>query len=134
MYFCIMNDNFVNIKTAQKYTKIEVSNQKNIDKFVKEVSDADIYSKLEPNLNTDPNYNYEILAKHLQLAKSKHIPQKNPKKFNKRKHFIEKWMTQELLAQVVKVNSLYVKGKQLQSPMFFMTLLNRDLKVVKKIY
>ena len=76
MYFCIMNDNFVNIKTAQKYTKIEVSNQKNIDKFVREVSDADIYSKLEPNLNTDPNYNYEILAKHLQLAKSKHIPQK----------------------------------------------------------
>ena len=43
-------------------------------------------------------------------------------------------MTQELLAQVVKVNSLYVNGKQLQSPMFFMTLLNRDLKVVKKIY
>ena len=41
MYFCIMNDNFVNIKTAQKYIKIEVSNQNNIDKFVKEVSDAD---------------------------------------------------------------------------------------------
>ena len=46
MYFCIMNDNFVNIKTAQKYIKIEVSNQKNIDKFVKEVSGADIYSKI----------------------------------------------------------------------------------------
>ena len=97
MYFCIMNDIFLNIKTAQKYIKIEVSNQNNIDKFVREVSDADIYSKFEPNLNTDPNYNYEILAKHLQLAKSKHIPQKT-KKFNKRKHFKEKWMTQELLA------------------------------------
>ena len=110
MYFCIMKDNFLNIKTAQKYIKIEVSNQNNIDKFVREVSDADIYSKLEPNLNTDPNHNYEILAKHLQLAKSKHIPQKT-KKFNKRKHFKEKWMTQELLAQVVKKNSLYVKWK-----------------------
>ena len=76
MYFCIMNDNFLNIKTAQKYIKIEVSNQNNIDKFGREVSDADIYSKLEPNLNTDPNHNYEILAKHLQLAKCKHIPQK----------------------------------------------------------
>ena len=105
-----MNDIFLNIKTAQKYIKIEVSNQNNIDKFVREVSDADIYSKLEPNLNTDPNNNYEILEKHLQLAKSKHIPQKN-KKFNKRKHFKEKWMTQELLAQVVKKNSLYVKWK-----------------------
>ena len=34
---------------------LEVSNQNNMDKFVKEVSDADIYSKLEPNLNIDPN-------------------------------------------------------------------------------
>ena len=76
MYFCIMNNNFLNIKTAQKYIKIEVSNQNNIDKFVRKVSDAGIYSNLEPNLNTDPNHNYEILAKHLQLAKSKHIPQK----------------------------------------------------------
>ena len=31
MYFCIMNDNFMNIKTAQKYIKIEVSNQNNIN-------------------------------------------------------------------------------------------------------
>ena len=128
-----MNDNFVNIKTAQKYIKIEFSNQNNIDKFVKEVSDADIYSKLEPNLNTDPIHNYEILAKHLQLAESKHIPQKT-KKFNKRKHFKEKWMTHELLAQVVKKIHYMLNGKQLQSPMFLMTLLNRDLKVVKKIY
>ena len=126
-----MNDTFLNIKTAQKYIKIEVSNQNNIDTFVREVSDADIYSKLEPNLNTDPNY--EILAKHLQLAKSKHMPQKT-KKINKRKHFKEKWMTQELLAQVVKKIHYMLNGKQLQSPMFLMTLLNRDLKVVKKIY
>ena len=76
MYFCIMNDNFVNIKTAQKYIKIEVSNQNNIDKFVKEVSDADIYSKLKPNLNTDPNDNCEILTKHLQLLKVNTFPKK----------------------------------------------------------
>ena len=61
MNFCIINDNFVNIKTAQKYIKIEISNQNNIDKFVKEVSDADNYSKLEPNQYTDPNHNYGML-------------------------------------------------------------------------
>ena len=77
MYFCIMNDNFVNTKTAQRYIRIEVSNQNSIDKFVKEVSNAGIYSKLEPNLNTDPNHNYKFLAKHLQLANSTHIPTKN---------------------------------------------------------
>ena len=48
MYFCIMNDNFVNAKAAQKYIKIEVTNENSIDKFIKEVSDAEIHSKLEP--------------------------------------------------------------------------------------
>ena len=69
MFFYIMNDNFVNAKAAQKYIKTGVSKENSTDKFIKEVSDADIHSKLEPNLNTDPNHNYEILAKHLQLAK-----------------------------------------------------------------
>ena len=69
MFFCIMNDNFVNAKAAQNYIKIGVSNENSIDKFIKEVSDEDIHSKLEPNLNTVPNHNCEILAKHLQLAK-----------------------------------------------------------------
>ena len=110
MYFCIMNDIFFNIKTAQKYIKIEVSNQNNIDKFVREVSDADIYSKLEPNLNTDPNHNYEILAKHLQLAKSKHIPQKT-KKFNKRKTFQRKMDDTRITSTSCEKNSLYVEWK-----------------------
>ena len=133
MYFCIMNDNFFNIKAAQKYIKIDVSNQNNIDKFVREVSDADIYSKLEPNLNTDPNHNYEILAKHLQLAKSKHIPQKT-KKFNKRKHFKEKWMTQELLAQVVKKNSLYVKWETTPVTHVSYDTVKQRFKSRKKMY
>ena len=37
-------------------------------------------------------------------------------------------MTQELLAQVVKKNSLYVKWKITPVTHFLMTLLNRDLR------
>ena len=44
-----------------------------------------IYNKLLKNLNTNPNYNYEIVLKHLLNAKLKHIPKK-VKKFNKRRH------------------------------------------------
>ena len=62
------------------------------------------------DINTDPNYNYEIFSKHLQAAKSKHIPKKI-KKFNKRKHKKEKWMTNELLIKIVGKNILYVKWK-----------------------
>ena len=110
MYFCTMNENFDRSKNAQKYVEVEFCNQENMDKFKNEVANADLYNKLDLNINTDPNYNYEIFSKHLQAAKSKHIPKKI-KKFNKRKHKKEKWMTNELLIKIVEKNNLYVKWK-----------------------
>ena len=89
---------------------MELCNQDNIEKFIKEVSDANIYDQLNPALNTNPNYNYKILSKVLQTAKSRHIPKKI-RKFNKRKHTKEKWMTRELLTEVVKKTKLYVEWK-----------------------
>ena len=91
---------------TQKYVEVEFCNQENMDKFKNEVANADLYNKLDLNINTDPNYNYEIFSKHLQAAKSKHIPKKI-KKFNKRKHKKEKWMTNELLIKIVEKNKLY---------------------------
>ena len=105
-----MNENFDRSKNAQKYVEVEFCNQENMDKFKNEVANADLYNKLDLNINTDPNYNYEIFSKHLQAAKSKHIPKKI-KKFNKRKHKKEKWMTNELLIKIVEKNKLYVKWK-----------------------
>ena len=58
----------------------------------------------------NPNYNYEILLKHLLNAKLKHIPKK-VKKFNKRRHFKEKWMTNEILQEIVAKNKVYVTWK-----------------------
>ena len=110
MYFCTMNENFDRSKNAQKYVEVEFCNQENMDKFKNEVANADLYNKLDLDINTDPNYNYEIFSKHLQAAKSKHIPKKI-KKFNKRKHKKEKWMTNELLIKIVEKNKLYVKWK-----------------------
>ena len=89
---------------------MELCNQDNIEKFIKEVSDANIYDQLNPALNTNPNYNYKIVSKLLQTVKSRHIPKK-VRKFNKRKHMKEKWMTRELLTEVVKKTKLYVEWK-----------------------
>ena len=89
---------------------MEFCNQDNIEKFIKEVSDANIYDQLNPALNTNTNYNYKILSELLQTAKSSHIPRKI-RKFNKRKHTKEKWMTRELLTEVVKKTKLYVEWK-----------------------
>ena len=110
MYFSMINLCYTKLEDAAKFIEVEVCNQESINKFVKEVGDANIYNKLQKNLNTNPNHNYEILSKHLLCAKLKHIPRK-VKKFNKRRHLKEKWMTKELLQEVVTKNKLYVEWK-----------------------
>ena len=89
MYFSIMNENVITSKAIQKYIKIEVCSQENMNRFKNEIAKSEICSKPNQDLNTDPNYNYNILSKELQAAKNLHIPQKI-RKFNKRKHKKEK--------------------------------------------
>ena len=110
MYFCMMNENYIKPKTKQKYVEIEVCNQESLEKFKTEIAHAEIYTKLKKDLTDDPNTNYEMLSQILEMAKNKHIPKK-VKKFNKRKHGKEGWMTNELLTKVVKKNKLYVVWK-----------------------
>ena len=110
MYFCVMNENYIKPTTNQKYIEVEVLNEENIERFRKEIADLEIHNKLDETLDRDPNYNYEIVSTLLQKAKSKHIP-KRVKKFNKRRHKKERWMTDELLAQVLKKNNMYVDWK-----------------------
>ena len=81
-----------------------------MDRFKIEVANTDLYNKLNQDLNTDPNYNYDILSAELQAAKNLHIPRKI-RKFNGRKHKKEKWMTNDLLLQIVKKNKKYVEWK-----------------------
>ena len=68
---------------------IEVCSQENMDRFKIEVENTDLYNKLNQDLNTDPNYNYDILSAELQAAKNLHIP-RIIRKFNRRKHKKEK--------------------------------------------
>ena len=95
---------------TKKFIEVEVCDHESIQSFVTEISNANIYDKLQKNLNTNPNHNYEILLKHLLNAKLKHIPKK-VKNFNKRRHSKEKWMTKELLQEIVTKNKMYVTWK-----------------------
>ena len=85
MYFCMINSNFGYSDQAKKLIEVEVCDHESIQRLITEISNDNIYNKLQKNLNTNPNYNYEILLKHLLNAKLKHIPKK-VKKFNKRGH------------------------------------------------
>ena len=110
MCFSMINLTCNKSKNATKFIEVEVCSQESINKFVKEIGDANIINKLQKNLNTNPNHNYEILSKHLLSAKLKHIPKK-VKKFNKCRHLKEKWMTKELLEEIVTKNKMYVEWK-----------------------
>ena len=76
VYFCTMNENFDKFKNAQKYVEVEFCNQENVEKFKNKIANADLYNKLDLDVNTDPNYNYEIFSKDSQAANNKHIPKK----------------------------------------------------------
>ena len=89
---------------------MEICDHESIQRFITEISNDNINNKLQENLNTILNYNYEILLKHLLNAKLKHIPKKG-KMFNKRRHFKEKWMTNEILQEIVAENKMYVTWK-----------------------
>ena len=103
MYFCVMNENFRKPVTQSKHIEVEIFNEESISNFRNEIAKLEIHNELDKNPNKDPNYNYEILSTLLQNAKSKHIP-KRISKFNKRRHKKQKWMTDELLAQIVITN------------------------------
>ena len=83
--------------------------EETIERFRKEVSDFEIHNKLDETLDRDTNYNYEIVSTFLQNAKSNHIS-KRAKKFSKRRHKRERWMTDELWRKLLK-NNMYVDGK-----------------------
>ena len=106
----MINSNFCLSEQTKKLIEVKVRDHESIQRFVTEISNANIYDKLQKNLNTNPNHNYKILLKHLLSAKLKHIPKKI-KNFNKRRHLKEKWMTKELLQEIVTKNKMYVTWK-----------------------
>ena len=110
MYFCVMNENFRKPVTQSNHIEVEIFNEESISNFQNKIAKLEIHNELNKNPNKDPNYNYEILSTLLQNAKSKHIP-KRISKFNKRRHKKQKWMTDELLAQIVIKNEMYVDWK-----------------------
>ena len=103
MYFCVLDETYQKLKNKPKYIEFEKLNETSMSEFKHEIENAGLNHMLDNELSADPNFNYEILAKVLQSAKVKHIP-KVTKKFNKRKHKREKWMTDELLKLVVRKN------------------------------
>ena len=96
MQFCIFKGNYEASNDLPKCIEVETVNSKSINNFKCALSKSDVFAMLDKSPNASPDSNYDILATALADAKVKHLPPKD-KKFNKKKHFHQKWMTDELL-------------------------------------
>ena len=88
------------------FVEIEKISTTSINNFRNSVIKSEIMSKLDLDPQANANENYKILSKIITESKNKHIPKKI-KKFDKRKHKKEKWMTNNLLSLVNQKNRMY---------------------------
>ena len=98
MICCILNGNIIK-KSSNVFIEVENINEHSLGNFKNDLIKNNIYETLNKNMHSDPNENYEILAKFVTEAKEKNMP-KQVRRFNKRKDKKEKWMINELLSEI----------------------------------
>ena len=76
-----------------------------------DLTKAEIHTKLENNLCSNPNDNYNLLEKHIIDSKNKHFPVKYVK-YNKHKHRKSAWITQGLIKSITQRDRLYFEFKK----------------------
>ena len=97
-------------KDTPKYIEVENITPSSLLNFKTAIGNTDLLSQFDLNPLADPNFNYNLLSSAIDHAKAKHIPQKT-RKFNKRKHKKESWMTNNLLAHINRKNDMYREWK-----------------------
>ena len=70
-----------------------------MSKFVNELISLDIYEKLDKQLNSDLNNNFEIPSQIFKYAREKHLPKKKAK-YQTKLHKHSKWMSNEILKSI----------------------------------
>ena len=89
-----------------KFIDIEKRDEHSMSKFVNELISLDIYEKLDKQLNSDPNNNFEVLSQILKYAREKHLPKKKVK-YQKKLHKKSKWISSGILKSINTKDRLY---------------------------
>ena len=94
--------------SESKYIQIETKDELSLGKFIDELQQADIINHLSQDTSSDPNENYDKFIEIVLSAKAKHLPTKK-KKFNRRKHRIQKWVTKGIIKSINRKDKMYKK-------------------------
>ena len=100
------------IKVKPKYIKIKKKGYKEMEAFKDEIGSQVKKTHFENNLLSDPNINYDKLESIIINAEKKCFPIREVK-FNKYRHKISPWMTNEILDELKFRDKLYVKWKKM---------------------
>ena len=77
-----------------------------INNFKSEIANSDIYSKMNKDIDSDPNINYDIMHNILKSATKQHLAPKIVK-FNKHRHKKSQWITQGIVKSISHRDKLY---------------------------
>ena len=79
-----------------EYVYIKENSKGAVNNFEANLVEQNIYDKLTPETNGDPNVNYNTMHDILIESMKKHFSNKTVK-FNKRKHLRTKWITSGII-------------------------------------
>ena len=77
-----------------------------INNFKNEIANSDVYSKMNKNIDSDPNINYDIIHNILKSATKQHLALEIVK-CNKRRHKKSQWITQGIVKSISYRDKLY---------------------------
>jgi len=93
-----------------KYVTLENKSDEDMNNFKNASLFTNLYGKLNKDLTTDPNKNYDILEQTIIEAKNKYLPVKTIR-YNKYKHKKCEWITTGILISIKHKDKLYKKMK-----------------------
>ena len=95
-------------KRTDKCMEVKQTSHVSINNFKNEIADSDIYSKIDKDIDSDPNINYDITHNILKSATKQHLAPKIVK-VNKRRHKKSQWITRGIVKSISYREKLYKK-------------------------
>ena len=88
-----------------------INSQKAMSNFIEEISSVDFTSKLNTDMNSNPDTNYNIFINTILDVKNKHFP-KTFAKLRKHKHKINKWITYGIIRSIKNRDAMHLTLKR----------------------
>ena len=113
-----------------KYVYTQKIDELSISKFRIEIIRANIVNSIDPSPTSDPEQTYEKIREIIQTAYKNNFPV-TKKRFQRHKHKIQPWMTNEIMEKIKAKDNLYLKFRKAKSELE-KSLLKGALKTIEK--